>query len=458
MTGLVPHKSPSPAQQNTAAAIAAARHFLAREAVGGGVLLLAAAAALLLANSSLRGFYEGFVHLPLSFGLGGLHFSFDVHFLINEILMTLFFLAVGVEIRQEIHDGALSHMRQAALPLVAALGGVCLPALIYWGFNRLSPASHGWAVPTATDIAFAVGILALLGRAVPPQLRIILLSLAVIDDIIAVLIIAFFYSGGLNLNGAYIAAAAVALVLVLQFFGFRALLLYILAGAVLWFGLWKMGIHPSLAGVALGLLTPVLPLYEKEKMAARLQQAMQHIGVRHSAKQADAVRHHKKAAALAELKNLAAQAEPAAAKLRKSLHFWVAFAVMPLFAFANAGVRLGDISFAAPSAAAILAGIVGGLALGKPLGVLGLSFLAVKLKLCSLPPQIGWSGMALIGILAGIGFTMAIFVAMLAYPSRADIEIATLAVLCGSAISALLGLIYGFIYCRRLKPDAARQG
>jgi len=421
----VPHRKPTRLNRRTAAAVAAVRRRMAQEAMGGLILLTAAIAALILANSPLHDLYQSFIHLPIHFSAGSFSFGIDMHFLVNEVLMTVFFLLVGVEIRQEMHNGALSNLRQAGLPLIAACGGVCMPALIYLSLNLHGGAPHGWAVPTATDIAFAVGILALLGSAVPANLRIVLLSLAVIDDIIAVLIIAFFYSDGLSLAGAGIAALGAIIVLALQYLGFRSLLLYCLAGALLWFGLWRMGVHPSLAGVVLGMLTPVLPLYDD-------------------------------AAAKAPGK-----AEPAALPLpptrrvAQAVHFWVAFGVMPLFAFANAGVRLADISFAQAGSAAVALGISGGLIFGKPIGVLLASFIAVRIGLCRLPPQVTWPGMVLVGLLAGIGFTMAIFVGHLAYHGGPETSVATLAILCGSAISAVLGLIYGVIYCRRLKSAAA---
>jgi len=405
--------------RRTAAMVAAIRRRMALEAMGGAALLAAAGAALILANSPLYNLYYAFIHLPLHLGIGSLAAAFDMHFLVNEVLMTVFFLLVGVEIRQELHHGALSNLRQAGLPLIAACGGVCMPALIYLSLNLHGGAPHGWAVPTATDIAFAVGILALLGKAVPANLRIILLSLAVIDDIIAVLIIAFFYSGGLSLAGAVIAALAVLVILALQYFGFRSLLLYCLAGALLWFGLWRMGVHPSLAGVVIGLLTPALPLDEERPGAASPQ-------------------------------NLPAPTK----RVIAALHFWVGFGVMPLFAFVNAGVRLADINFAEAGSAAVALGISGGLIFGKPLGVLAASFAAVKIGLCRLPPQVSWPGMVLVGLLAGIGFTMAVFVSNLAYHGGPETAVATLAILCGSAVSAILGLIYGFIYCRRLKAKS----
>lgn len=453
------YRAPGAVQQSVAAAGGRLRHLLHNEALGGAFLLLAAAAALALANSSWHQVYENFLHMPLALGIGAWRFYCDVHFLVNDVLMTVFFLAAGVEIRQEIHDGALAAPKQAVLPVIAACGGVCLPALIYLGFNAQTAALHGWAVPTATDIAFAVGILALLGKAIPANLRIILLSLAIIDDIIAVLIIAFFYSGGLSLDGGAVAAAAIALILLLQFLGLASVLFYIAAGAVLWLGLWRMGVHPSLAGVILGLLTPAVPLYDGRLWRKKLGSAAPLLAAaaKKSGKAGGGAAANENAEikqALASVRQLAVMAEPPVKRVREALHLWVTFGIMPLFAFANAGVRLSDVDFSQAGSAFIFLGVLGGLVLGKPLGVLAASFLAVKCGLCRLPPQLGWGGMALVGLLAGIGFTMAIFVAMLAFTDKAAVSAAVLGVLSGSALSAALGLAYGLIYRRNL-PAAA---
>ena len=234
-------------------------HLLHIESFAGMVLMLAAAAALIWANSSNAESYFALWHAPVAMTLGPWSFSTDLHFIVNDVLMTVFFLVVGMEIRRELHDGALANLRQAALPVIAALGGVIVPALIYVVLvKEHATLINGWAIPTATDIAFAMGVLALLGRNIPGSLRIFLLALAIIDDIIAVLIIAFFYSGGLQAMGFVIAAAGLLLVLLFNRMGIASAWLYTLPGAILWFGLLKTGAHPTLAGVVLGLMTPVL--------------------------------------------------------------------------------------------------------------------------------------------------------------------------------------------------------
>lgn len=389
--------------------------FVHVEAASGIVLLLAAVLALLWANSPWHGSYHALWHVPLAISLGHEAFSQPLHFWINDALMTVFFLVVGMEIRREIHEGALSELRQAMLPILAALGGVAVPALIYAGMNMDPSRQHGWAVPTATDIAFAVGALALLGRSIPANVRVFLLALAIIDDIIAVLIIAFVYSSGLDYSGFVLAAAGMAIVLGMQRIGVGSAWAYVLPGAILWFGLLKTGAHPTLSGVVLGLMTPVRPfraLGEKEP------------------------------------------AEAPAARVPVALHPWVAFGVMPLFALANAGVGFDGVDLAAGGSMWVLLGVAVALVVGKPVGVIGVSWLAVRLGWCRLPPDVTWGGIALIGLLAGIGFTMSIFVAMLAFQDEALLGAAKLGVLLGSAVAGVLGLAWGAAWIRRRGAQA----
>jgi NhaA family Na+:H+ antiporter len=390
-------------QQLAERAFATLERFLHVEAVSGIVLLLAAAAALIWANSPLSHSYHVTWHAPLSFGLGDLVVARPVHFWINDALMTVFFLVVGMEIRREMHEGALSNPRQALLPIAAALGGVAVPALIYVAVNHRSGQLQGWAVPTATDIAFAVGVLALLGRSIPSGLRIFLLTLAIIDDLIAVLIIALFYSGGLQYGGFVVAAAGCIVVLALQRMGFGSAWSYVLPGAVVWGGLLMTGAHPTLAGVILGLLTPV---------------------------------------ASGHLRGYSPDSQPPVVKVQAILHPWVAYGVMPLFALANAGVALGGGEVAVDSRW-ITWGIVVAQMVGKPLGVVATSWVTVRLGWCQLPADLPWGGVWLAGLLAGIGFTMSIFIATLAFPEGGAADAAKLGVLIGSFCSAVLALAWG---------------
>jgi NhaA family Na+:H+ antiporter len=391
-------------------AFAALSRFLHIEAVSGVVLLLAAAIALIWANSPAAASYHALWHAPLTFGIGPYVSVQSLHFWINDALMAVFFLVVGMEIRREIHEGALASLPLAALPLAAALGGVLVPALIYVALNTDPTTLRGWAVPTATDIAFAVGVLALLGRSIPGNVRVLLLALAIIDDIVAVLIIAVFYSGGLDFSGLLVAGLGIFMVLGLQRIGIGSAWAYVVPGAVLWLGLLQTGAHPTLAGVVLGLMTPVLPV--------RLR------------------------------------GEAPVTRVQRALHPWVAYAVMPLFALANAGVTLDGVDLASGSAQAVTLGVVLALVLGKPLGVLGASWLAVRLGLCRLPDGVTWSGVGLVGLLAGIGFTMSIFIATLAFDDAQLLGAAKLGVLLASLLAAVLGLSWGFLQAWRARRSA----
>lgn len=427
--------------------------FLHIEAVSGIVLLVAAAAALIWANSPAAESYHALWHAPLSFGIGGYSFSQSLHFWINDALMTVFFLVVGMEIRREIHDGALSSLRLAALPLVAALGGVMVPALIYLALNGEAMQRQGWAVPTATDIAFAVGVLALLGRSIPGNVRVFLLALAIIDDIVAVLIIAAFYSGGLDYSGLLVAGAGLLMVLGLQWIGVGTAFAYVVPGAVVWLGFLQAGAHPTLAGVVLGLLTPVLPARSLVRPLDALTRAFNDLRARATAPdpQSDEFAH-----SLKHLRKAQRELLPPVTRVQMALHPWVAYGVMPLFALANAGVGLEGIDLDANGSQGVMVGVMLALVLGKPLGVIVASWCAVRLGLCRLPPEVTWSGICLVGLLAGIGFTMSIFIGTLAFADENLLGAAKLGVLLASSTAAILGLLWGLGYTRRLRSRAGR--
>ena len=390
--------------------------FLSVEAASGVVLLIAAAVALAWANSPLGYAYEALWHLKIPLSLGTLLPVQDLHFWVNDGLMTVFFLVVGLEVRRELHDGSLSDPRVATLPIVAAVGGVLVPALLYFLLNTDPATRKGWAIPTATDIAFAVGVLSLIGRGVPAALRMLLLTLAIIDDVAAILVIAFVYSGGIALTGLMVVAAGALLVLALQWLGARWALIYILPGAIIWYGMLSAGMHPTLAGVILGLLTPATVNFGRRRRAPPP---------------------HPEAIA------------PVVA-LEARLHPWVAFGIMPLFALANAGVSLTGLDLSAAQPLAVGCGIVLGLVIGKPLGIVLAAFLAVRMKLCTLPDGVHWPHTLLLGLLGGIGFTMSIFITNLAFTDPLLLSAAKFAVLIGSGAAAGLGFVLG-----KLQPDAS---
>ncbi|MBS7702926.1 Na+/H+ antiporter NhaA [Chelatococcus asaccharovorans] len=435
-------RTPTRAQMLAERAAASIERFIHIEATSGVVLMVAAAIALAWANSPLAHSYHALWHLPVTLGLGDYVFERSLHFWINDALMTVFFLVVGMEIRREIHEGALSDVRQAALPIMAAIGGVVVPAIIYVVLVGQGEVLRGWAVPTATDIAFAVGVLALLGKSIPSNVRIFLLALAIIDDIIAVLIIAVFYSGSLEPAGLFISMGGVALVLLMQWIGVANAYAYVVPAAVLWAGLLYTGAHPTLAGVVLGLMTPVHVARSRERP---LDMAMKAINDIVALRQAPSHADNGLAPSLKTLRRAQRDLLPPVTRVQMALHPWVAFGVMPLFALANAGVSLDGVDLDAPGAVSVLLGVLLALVVGKPVGVLAVSWLAVKLRLCRMPAGIDMAGLALIGLLAGIGFTMSIFIATLAFADDNLLNAAKLGVLVASVIAATAGLAWGRI-------------
>lgn len=451
---LPPNELPQ-AQLLAERAFATLQKFLHVEAVGGIVLMIAAAVALIWANSAFAHSYHEFWHLPVSIGIGQFVFSKSLHFWINDALMTVFFLVVGMEIRREMHEGALSKLDQALLPLIAAAGGVVVPALIYVSLNADPERARGWAVPTATDIAFAVGVLALLGRAIPVNVRVFLLALAIIDDVIAVLIIAVFYSGGLQASGFAVVAIGLAMVVGLQRIGIGSALAYIVPGAVVWAGFLMTGAHPTLAGVVLGLMTPVRPVRMRNHPLDVLSRVADELRRSDALSAKDT---HRLEQPLRELSVAQRELLPPVVRVQTALHPWVAYGIMPLFALANAGVSLTGAELSAGGAHYVMLGVAFALVLGKPVGVVGATWLAVRLGWCRLAPGVSWGGVLLVGLLAGIGFTMSIFIATLAYADERLLIAAKLGVLLGSLVAALAGLAWGAIYVRGLRGKSGAAG
>lgn len=414
--------------------------FMHIEASSGVVLLIAVIAALVWANWPGSHSYHDVWHLPLTIQLGSLAYSQSLHFIINDVLMTIFFLVVGLEIRREIHEGALASLKLATLPLIAALGGVLMPAAIYLFFNTDPTLQHGWAVPTATDIAFAVGILTLLGKRVPADLRILLLAIAIIDDIAAIIIIAFFYSSGVKIAGLLIAAAGVGLVRLYNYHGIRTAWPYVLPGAVVWIGVLMAGIHPTIAGVALGLLTPVQSPIDRETLYDSASNLFNKLRERFTGAAADL---HEAVGSLQKLKSMQRELVPPVVRVQIALHPWVAFGIMPIFALANAGVVIDQAALQAITESTVSLGVMLGLVFGKPIGIALAAMLAVRLGVAALPSGVTGKGLIVVGCLGGIGFTMSIFIAQLAFADVRMLDTAKMAVLLASTVAALLGLALG---------------
>ncbi|RDZ27172.1 Na+/H+ antiporter NhaA [Lysobacter silvisoli] len=375
--------------------------FFRLEAAGGLILIGAAVLALIAANSPLHEAYEGFRQMPVQVRVGALDIAKPALLWINDGLMAIFFLLVALEIKREMLSGQLAGRDQLILPLVCATAGVAVPALLFYAMNRGdAEAMRGWAVPTATDIAFALGVLALLGSRVPAAMKLLLSTIAVIDDLIAILIIALFYSHGLSATALIWAAVALAGMWLLNRRGVTALAPYLLLGVVLWVCVLKSGVHATLAGVATGLMIP----------------------------------HTGKGAA-------AADAHSPLETLEHALHPWVAYAILPLFAFANAGLVLGGLTLG-DMLTPLPVGIVLGLVLGKPIGIVGVALLLRALGWVKLPPGLDLRAMLGLGLMCGIGFTMSLFIASLAYQDPMRYDEAVLGVLAASLISAVLGYVW----------------
>lgn len=379
--------------------------FFQLEAAGGLLLIAAAALALLVNNSPLSWLYNAFLETPVVAQVGALKIAKPLLLWINDGLMALFFLVIGLEVKREVIEGHLSRPSQVILPGAAAIGGMVVPALIYIALNQGNTAAlSGWAIPMATDIAFALGVLALLGKRVPVSLKLFLMTLAIIDDLGAILVIALVYSGELSSVALALAAGSLIVLIALNRLGVARLAPYLLVGLVLWVCVLKSGIHATLAGVVLAFCIP---------FRARRAKATPLLTLEHS------------------------------------LHPWVAYGILPLFAFANAGVSLAGVtleSFTHP----VPLGIAAGLLLGKTLGVFGLTWLAVKARLASLPHQANWGHVLGVSVLCGIGFTMSLFVGALAFEPGVSDYAGTdrMGILTGSVISAVLGYAIMTLACR----------
>lgn len=415
--------------------------FLQIEAASGVLLLTATLIALLWANSPWASSYQRLLDTPLGLHVGGWVFERSLSWFVNDALMVLFFFVVGMEIRREVDHGELSQWKRALLPLAAALGGMLVPALLYLSMAGGAATRSGWGVPMATDIAFAIGVLTLLGPRVPPALRVLLLALAVIDDLGAILVIAVFYSSGLALSGFAIAAAGIVAVLVLQRSGVRHKGLYIPPAIVAWAGIYAAGVHPTIAGVLVGLLTPVRAWLGPSGFVQDLQQQLGQL----LAQPTHAVSPSQLSTHLRAINRARREAMSPAEALIEALHPWVAFLIMPLFALTNAGVQL-DGHAPAGDARAVLVGSALGLLLGKPVGILLACLLALRLRVATLPRDLTVRHLLVLGVVGSVGFTMSLFIAQLAFSDPKLLPAAKLGILgaslCGGALSLLLGRLF----------------
>lgn len=400
--------------------------FLGIEAAGGLVLLAATVAALVWANSPWRQLYMDLFHTEMVVSVGGHVLQEDLTHWINDGLMAIFFLVVGMEIKQEVVSGELRDRRAAVLPAFAAVGGMVVPAALYLAINAGGPGVDGWGIPMATDIAFALGVVALLGSRVPPPLKVFLLTLAVVDDIGAIAVIAVFYTEAISWAWLGGAAAVLVVVVVFRRARVRYLPVYVGLGTVLWLCLFESGVHATLAGVSLGLLTPALPLLggvDKAHVVARLPG-----------------RHDRSAADVQDVGFLVRESVSPAERITHALHPWSAFVIVPLFALANAGIEVSAKAITSP--ATVTVGVLGGLVVGKTVGITVFSWVAVRLGFGVLPAGVRFVQLAGVAAIAGIGFTVSLFVAGLAFPDAPGlVNDAKIGILVASGVAALVGAL-----------------
>ncbi len=375
--------------------------FLKLQASSGIVLLFTTLLALIAANSNLSELYYSLIHYPLSIGVGSHILTMSLQHWVNDGLMVIFFFLIGLELKQEMTIGSLSSRTEVFLPLIAALGGMVVPALIYLFFNMNTPSAVGWGIPMATDIAFALGILAFVSRQIPFTLKIFLLALATIDDLGAILVIAFFYSAKISEFWITFAGLTVFLIFIVKQLRVQSFIVYIILGVVLWFAILKSGIHATIAGVILGLLTPVKPpASKKAKINEKLKQLMDE--------------QKPTTYQLEKIKWLLRSLQSPAQFLIDRLHYFVIFFIMPVFAFFNSGVRLDDqFNTTQFFSSSVFMGVFLGLLIGKPVGVFLFSWMAVRMKWTRWPSHVRPLHILGVGFLAGIGFTMALFISSL---------------------------------------------
>lgn len=371
------------------------RKFLRLEAAGGLLLIIAAIVALIMANSPAQGLYQQFLDIPISVKISSLELDKPLILWVNDFLMAIFFLVVGLEVKRELLQGSLAGKDKAIFPAIAALGGMLAPALIYLLFNGADEVTRqGWAIPAATDIAFALGVMALLGRRVPTELKVFLLALAIIDDLGVIVIIAFFYTSSLSLVALGLAALCVALLVFMNWRRVENTAAYLVIGLILWVCILKSGVHATLAGVIVGFLIPL-----RGTNNTKPSEELEHV-----------------------------------------LHPWVAYMILPIFAFANSGVQLNGVTFDGLISTLPL-GIAAGLLFGKPLGIFLFSWISVKLGFAKLPESINLKQVFAVSVLCGIGFTMSIFITGLAFDGLDDSysTYSRLGILIGSTLAAFLG-------------------
>lgn len=424
--------------------------FFRKDSAAGMMLLFATILALIVANSPLYEMYHHFLEMHIQLGVGNLTINESVHHWINDGLMAVFFLLVGLEIKHELKYGELSSVQSALLPAVAAVGGATLPALIYWGFNAGTANMGGWAIPMATDIAFVIGVVALLGTRVPVWAKVFVTAIAVVDDLIAVLVIAFFYTESISMVALSVAAVCLILLLLLNYRGVNKISPYMIIGFIMWWAVLKSGVHATIAGVIIGFVIPASRGWTLDRLKEYAQE-----GFDLFKQAADDDRPVTKEQALHHMEETVTHAESPLHRLEHKLHFSVYFVIMPIFAFANAGVVFDPEVVGHAFVSPLTWGIAVGLFIGKQVGVLGSTWLLTKAGLTDLVDnKETWKTVYGVALLAGIGFTMSLFIANLSFTDFEHLEFGKIGILLGSLISGLLGY---FILSRQPEYGAETQ-
>jgi NhaA family Na+:H+ antiporter len=411
------------------------------EAAGGLVMLAAAVVALIWANSAWSAGYDSLWETPVRLAAGSAAIDLTLRDWVNDALMAVFFLVVGLEIKRELVAGDLRDPKVAALPAMAALGGMVVPALIFTAFNAGHEGSHGWGIPMATDIAFAVGVVSLLGRRVPTGAKLFLLTLAIVDDLGAIVVIAIFYTDDLSLPWLGLALLAMAAAVVLRRADVRHLLPYGLLGVGCWIALHASGVHPTIAGAAFGFLTPAWSFYDPRRLAPRARTIVDDIDATMADDVLDTGELERNEARISDLVRLARESESPLDRIVAALNPWVSFAIVPLFALANAGVPLSGDAVDGALGNRVVLGVALGLLVGKPVGVFGATWLACRFRLGRLPAGAAWRHLFGVAVCAGVGFTVALFVAGLSFDDPALIDPAKIGILVGSLLSGILGYL-----------------
>ena len=426
------------------------QEFFNTEAAGGALLVVCAGAALIIANSRWAEAYHALWTTPIGVTVGSHGLSLTLHQWINDALMAMFFLLVGLEIKREALAGELAAPRQAALPIAAAIGGMAVPALFYVMTNDGGVAARGWAIPTATDIAFALGVLAIVAPRAPTGLKIFLAALAIVDDMGAILVIALFYSGAVAWNALAAAGMVLSLLIVLNYAGVRSFVVYLLLGVVLWFFVHESGVHATIAGVLLALTIPTRTRLNALEFSETARGLLDEFDRTETGDYLTLTSKGQQEA-IAGLERASEQVTAPLLRIEHGLHAISAYVVMPLFAFSNAGV-----TFSASAADQVTLAIAVGLVLGKPLGITAASVAAVRLRLASLPEGVTWTALHGCAWLGGIGFTMSLFIATLAFEGTPLLDAAKVGILGGSLVAAIVGAVVIRVSVRSLASSVLK--